>query len=108
MLWSCAASDCSAALPSEECHKSAPRVSLLVEVVLLHQSLVPQVVGDVPGLIIQPITLAYTRVNGLPVTRRQLPDLAWFKLLRTTIDVCGSDPSGMRWNIQNPAYLDGV
>ena len=30
-----------------------------------------------PGLIIQPITLAYTRVNGLPVTRRQLPDLAW-------------------------------
>ena len=35
------------------------------------------VVGDVPGLIIQPITLAYTRVNGLPVTRRQLPDLAW-------------------------------
>jgi lyso-ornithine lipid O-acyltransferase len=35
------------------------------------------VVGDVPGLIIQPVTLAYTNVNGLPVTRRQLPDLAW-------------------------------
>lgn len=35
------------------------------------------VVGDVPGLRVQPITLAYTRVNGLPVTRRQLPDLAW-------------------------------
>lgn len=35
------------------------------------------VVDDVPGLIIQPVTLAYTRVNGLPVTRRQLPDLAW-------------------------------
>ena len=35
------------------------------------------VVADVPGLRIQPVTLAYTRVNGLPVTRRQLPDLAW-------------------------------
>jgi 1-acyl-sn-glycerol-3-phosphate acyltransferase len=35
------------------------------------------VVGEVPGLRIQPVTLAYTMVNGLPVTRRQLPDLAW-------------------------------
>ena len=35
------------------------------------------VVADVPGLRIQPVTLAYTMVNGLPVTRRQLPDLAW-------------------------------
>ena len=35
------------------------------------------VVNDVPGLIIQPITLAYTKINGLPVMRRQLPDLAW-------------------------------
>ena len=35
------------------------------------------VVNDVPGLIIQPVTVAYTRINGLPVTRRQLPDLAW-------------------------------
>lgn len=35
------------------------------------------VVADVPDLIVQPVTLAYTRVNGLPVTRRQLPDLAW-------------------------------
>ena len=35
------------------------------------------VVGDVPGLIIQPVTLAYTHINGLPVSRRQLPDLAW-------------------------------
>ncbi len=31
----------------------------------------------VPGLTIQPVSLAYTRVNGLPVTRRQLPSLAW-------------------------------
>jgi 1-acyl-sn-glycerol-3-phosphate acyltransferase len=35
------------------------------------------VVADVPGVMIQPVTLAYTKVNGLPVTRRQLPDLAW-------------------------------
>ncbi len=30
--------------------------------------------GDV---LIQPVTIAYTRVNGLPVTRERLPDLAW-------------------------------
>lgn len=35
------------------------------------------VVDDVPGLTIQPVTIAYTRINGLPVTRRQLPDIAW-------------------------------
>lgn len=35
------------------------------------------VVGSVPGLMVQPVSLAYTRVNGLPVTRRQLPDIAW-------------------------------
>lgn len=45
--------------------------------VLPFKSALFSVVGDVPGLIIQPVTLAYTRVNGLPVTRRQLPDLAW-------------------------------
>ena len=28
-------------------------------------------------VLIQPVTLAYTRVNGLPVTRERLPDLAW-------------------------------
>ncbi len=28
-------------------------------------------------LLIQPVTIAYTRVNGLPVTRELLPDLAW-------------------------------
>jgi lyso-ornithine lipid O-acyltransferase len=35
------------------------------------------VVDDVPGLIIQPVTIAYTSINGMPVTRRQLPDIAW-------------------------------
>lgn len=35
------------------------------------------VVADVPGVIIQPVTLAYTRINGLPVVRADLPDLAW-------------------------------
>jgi 1-acyl-sn-glycerol-3-phosphate acyltransferase len=28
-------------------------------------------------VVIQPVTIAYTRVNGLPVTRERLPDLAW-------------------------------
>lgn len=45
--------------------------------VLPFKSALFSVVDDVPGLIVQPVTLAYTRVNGLPVTRRQLPDLAW-------------------------------
>lgn len=45
--------------------------------VLPFKSALFSVVDEVPGLIIQPVTLAYTRVNGLPVTRRQLPDLAW-------------------------------
>jgi len=35
------------------------------------------VVADVPGVLIQPVTLAYTSINGLPVTRGDLPDLAW-------------------------------
>ncbi len=35
------------------------------------------VVADVPGVTIQPVTLAYTRINGVPVTRGDLPDLAW-------------------------------
>ncbi len=30
-----------------------------------------------PDFVIQPVTLAYTRVNGMPVTRRMLPSLAW-------------------------------
>jgi 1-acyl-sn-glycerol-3-phosphate acyltransferase len=35
------------------------------------------VADGVPGLVLQPVTLAYTRINGLPVTRRTLPALAW-------------------------------
>jgi 1-acyl-sn-glycerol-3-phosphate acyltransferase len=35
-------------------------------------------VADGPDdVLIQPVTIAYTRVNGLPVTRERLPDLAW-------------------------------
>jgi 1-acyl-sn-glycerol-3-phosphate acyltransferase len=30
-----------------------------------------------PDMMIQPVTIAYTRVNGMPVTRERLPDLAW-------------------------------
>ena len=30
-----------------------------------------------PDILIQPVTIAYTRINGLPVTRRRLPDVAW-------------------------------
>jgi lyso-ornithine lipid O-acyltransferase len=28
-------------------------------------------------ILVQPVTIAYTRVNGMPVTRMRLPDLAW-------------------------------
>uniref|UniRef100_UPI0013DCA1B0 lysophospholipid acyltransferase family protein n=1 Tax=Sandarakinorhabdus rubra TaxID=2672568 RepID=UPI0013DCA1B0 len=45
--------------------------------VLPFKSALFSVVDDVPGLVIQPVTIAYTRINGLPVTRRELPDLAW-------------------------------
>ncbi len=31
----------------------------------------------VDDVLIQPVTIAYTRVNGMPVTRERLPDLAW-------------------------------
>ncbi len=34
-------------------------------------------VGDDPALVIQPVTIAYTRLNGLPITRENLPDIAW-------------------------------
>ena len=27
--------------------------------------------------VIQPVTLAYTRLNGMPITRERLPDIAW-------------------------------
>ena len=29
------------------------------------------------GFLIQPVTLAYTRLNGMPITRERLPDIAW-------------------------------
>lgn len=35
------------------------------------------VTDHVADLLIQPVTIAYTRVNGMPVTRSRLPDLAW-------------------------------
>jgi lyso-ornithine lipid O-acyltransferase len=35
------------------------------------------VVAAVPGVLIQPVTIAYTHINGLPVTRADLPDVAW-------------------------------
>ncbi len=31
--------------------------------------------GD--DFVIQPVTLAYTRLNGMPITRERLPDIAW-------------------------------
>jgi 1-acyl-sn-glycerol-3-phosphate acyltransferase len=45
--------------------------------VLPFKSALFAVAQGVPGLTVQPVTLAYTRINGLPVTRRQLPALAW-------------------------------
>ena len=35
------------------------------------------VTAGLPDVLIQPVTIAYTRVNGIPVTRERLPDLAW-------------------------------
>jgi 1-acyl-sn-glycerol-3-phosphate acyltransferase len=32
---------------------------------------------EAADFLIQPVTIAYTRVNGMPVTRGQLPDIAW-------------------------------
>ena len=29
------------------------------------------------AFIVQPVTLAYTRLNGMPITRERLPDIAW-------------------------------
>ncbi|WP_185965236.1 lysophospholipid acyltransferase family protein [Glacieibacterium frigidum] len=34
-------------------------------------------VGDDPALVIQPVTVAYTRLNGMPITRETLPDIVW-------------------------------
>lgn len=40
-------------------------------------SLFSVVEGEGQDFLIQPVSLAYTRVNGMPVTRRMLPSLAW-------------------------------
>lgn len=45
--------------------------------VLPFKSALFSVVDDVPGLIVQPVTIAYTHIDGLPVMRCQLPDIAW-------------------------------
>ncbi len=33
--------------------------------------------GDGEDFLIQPVTLAYTRLNGMPITRERLPEIAW-------------------------------
>lgn len=33
--------------------------------------------GAGEDFLIQPVTLAYTRLNGMPITRERLPDIAW-------------------------------
>lgn len=45
--------------------------------VLPFKSALFAVTDGVPETRIQPVTIAYTRVNGMPVTRMQLPNLAW-------------------------------
>jgi lyso-ornithine lipid O-acyltransferase len=45
--------------------------------VLPFKSALFAVTDSLPDVLVQPVTIAYTRVNGIPVTRRQLPDLAW-------------------------------
>jgi 1-acyl-sn-glycerol-3-phosphate acyltransferase len=45
--------------------------------VLPFKSALFAVTDGVPEARIQPVTIAYTRVNGMPVTRMWLPDLAW-------------------------------
>ncbi len=47
-----------------------------VEVLPFKSSLF-SVADGLDDVLIQPVTLAYTRVNGIPVTRERLPDLAW-------------------------------
>ncbi len=33
--------------------------------------------GGGGDFVIQPVTIAYTRLNGMPITRERLPDIAW-------------------------------
>jgi 1-acyl-sn-glycerol-3-phosphate acyltransferase len=59
--------------------------------VLPFKSALFSVADGIPDLAIQPVTLAYTRINGLPVTRRSLPALAWVgdtELLPHARDFC--------------------
>lgn len=35
-------------------------------------------VADRASLVIQPVTIAYTRLNGMPLLRRQRPHVAWY------------------------------
>ncbi len=45
--------------------------------VLPFKSALFSVLDDAPDAILQPVSIAYTRINGMPVTRRQLPAIAW-------------------------------
>jgi 1-acyl-sn-glycerol-3-phosphate acyltransferase len=45
--------------------------------VLPFKSALFSVVDRVQGLRVQPVTLAYTEVNGLPITRHRVLDIAW-------------------------------
>ena len=45
--------------------------------VLPFKSALFAVTDHLPSALIQPVTIAYTRINGMPVTRMHLPDLAW-------------------------------
>lgn len=47
------------------------------QVLPFKSSLFSVVEGEGTDFLIQPVSLAYTRVNGMPVTRRMLPSLAW-------------------------------
>ena len=37
----------------------------------------PQERAEGQDFLIQPVTIAYTRLNGMPITRERLPDIAW-------------------------------
>lgn len=61
--------------------------------------------GGVPGLTIQPVTIVYRAINGIPLTRATRPLIGWYGdmalephfitllgLGRITVDVCFHDP----------------
>ena len=47
-----------------------------ISVLPFKSSLFAAVGGD-GATVIQPMTIAYTRLNGMPITRETLPDIAW-------------------------------